>query len=98
MAPRAATITPEPPESSRIDKPGGDCTHAVLMRAITVRAGKANSAQLAELAEPPLSDGAVLIRARARGLRHRPRNRVGRVRLGPRRRGAAGAGPRVARH
>jgi glucose 1-dehydrogenase len=28
------------------------------MRAITVRPGQANSAQLAEVAEPPLSDGA----------------------------------------
>ena len=62
------TITPEPPEGSRVDRTGGDCTHPVLMRAITVRPGKANSAQLEEVAEPPLSDGALLIRARALGV------------------------------
>jgi glucose 1-dehydrogenase len=38
------------------------------MRAITVRPGKANSAQLEELAEPPLSDGVLLIRALALGV------------------------------
>jgi len=38
------------------------------MRAITVRPGKANSAQLDEVAEPPLSDGALLIRALALGV------------------------------
>src|SRR5439155_12801861 len=59
---------PEPPEGSRVDRTGGDCTHPVLMRAITVRPGKANSAQLEEVAEPPLSDGALLIRARALGV------------------------------
>jgi hypothetical protein len=35
------------------------------MRAITVRPGKGDSAQLKEVAEPPLSDGALLVRARA---------------------------------
>jgi len=62
------TITPEPTEGSRVDKTGGDCTHLVLMRAITVRPGKANSAQLEDVAEPPLSDGALLVRARALGV------------------------------
>ena len=38
------------------------------MRAITVRPGKANSAQLEEIAEPPLSDGNLLVRARALGV------------------------------
>jgi glucose 1-dehydrogenase len=38
------------------------------MRAITVRPGKANSAQLEEVAEPPLSDGALLVRGRALGV------------------------------
>jgi hypothetical protein len=30
IAPRALTITPEPAEGSRVDKPGGDCTHPNL--------------------------------------------------------------------
>jgi threonine dehydrogenase-like Zn-dependent dehydrogenase len=38
------------------------------MRAITVRPGRANSAQLEEVAEPPRSDGALLVRARALGV------------------------------
>jgi threonine dehydrogenase-like Zn-dependent dehydrogenase len=38
------------------------------MRAITVRPGQANSAQLEEIAEPLPSDGALLVRARALGV------------------------------
>ena len=39
------------------------------MRAITVRPGKANSAQLEEVAEPPPFEGAVLVGARSLGVR-----------------------------
>src|SRR4249920_2910021 len=38
------------------------------MRAITVLPGIANSARLDEVPEPPLSDGAVLVRTRALGV------------------------------
>jgi threonine dehydrogenase-like Zn-dependent dehydrogenase len=38
------------------------------MRAITVRPGTANSARLDDVAEPPLSDGALLIKTRALGI------------------------------
>src|SRR4051794_10704880 len=38
------------------------------MRAITVSPGIANSARLDEVPEPPLSDGAVLVRTRALGV------------------------------
>ena len=57
------------------------------MRALTVAPGVANSARVEDVAEPPLSDGAVLVRTvGARRVRHRSRNRVGRLWLG-----AAGA-------
>ena len=53
------------------------------MRALTVAPGTANSAQVEDVADPPLSDGAVLVRTlAARGLRHRPRNRIRALRLG----------------
>ena len=69
-----------------------------VMRALTVAPGIANSARVEDVPEPPR------VRRRragahpgARRLRHRPRNRVGRLRLGAAGRKAAGDRPRIAR-
>ena len=40
----------------------------MVMRALTVRPGRANSTRLEEIPEPPRSDGSILVRARALGM------------------------------
>ncbi len=68
------------------------------MRAITVSPGIANSARLDDVPEPPAVGrrGSGAHRGAGR-VRHRPRNPVGRLRLGAAGRAAAGARPRIAR-
>jgi Zn-dependent alcohol dehydrogenase len=44
------------------------CGCSMVMRALTVRPGRANSTRLEEIPEPPRSDGSILVRARALGM------------------------------